>query len=161
MKYNRVKSGKVGHQVNSDTHLQTVSFQMRRLLMSRLIRIFTVCLVNFFLFQYLKYEKTSLLFDFSCLSEYTRLYPIVLTSFILVKEQVKLNSMKQDQVGKVRHDIPTPLIKNVDCATWTNICLTDCYNLPNKLTLSTLLVAYTCDHMSCRFKYSGQGFVSG
>ena len=29
---------------------------MRRLLMSRLIRIFTVCLVNLFLFQYLKYE---------------------------------------------------------------------------------------------------------
>ena len=44
----RVKSGKFGHQVNSDTHLQTVEIQMRRLLMSRLIRIFTVCLVNFF-----------------------------------------------------------------------------------------------------------------
>ena len=42
----RVKSGKFGHQVNSDTHLQTVEIQMRRLLMSRLIRIFTVCLVN-------------------------------------------------------------------------------------------------------------------
>ena len=39
----RVKSGKFGHQVNSDTHLKT----MRRLLTSRLIRIFTVCLVNF------------------------------------------------------------------------------------------------------------------
>ena len=44
----RVKSGKFGHQVISDTHLQTVSIQMRRLLMSRLIRIFTVCLVNWF-----------------------------------------------------------------------------------------------------------------
>ena len=43
----RVKSGKLGHQVNSDTHLQTVEIQMRRL-MSRLIRIFTVCLVNLF-----------------------------------------------------------------------------------------------------------------
>ena len=42
----RVKSGKFGHQVNSDNHLQTVEIQMRRLLMSRLIRIFTVCLVN-------------------------------------------------------------------------------------------------------------------
>ena len=42
----RVKSGKFGHQVNSDTRLQTVEIQMRRLLMSRLIRIFTVCLVN-------------------------------------------------------------------------------------------------------------------
>ena len=37
-----------GHQVNSDTHLQTVEIQMRRLLVSRLIRIFTVCLVNLF-----------------------------------------------------------------------------------------------------------------
>ena len=39
----RVKSGNFGHQVNSDIHLQTVKNQMRRLLMSRLIRIFTVC----------------------------------------------------------------------------------------------------------------------
>ena len=38
----RVKSGKFGHQVNLDTHLQTVEIQMRRLLMIRLIRIFTV-----------------------------------------------------------------------------------------------------------------------
>ena len=44
----REKSAKFGHQVNSDTHLQTVEIQMRRLLMSRLIRIFTVCLVNLF-----------------------------------------------------------------------------------------------------------------
>ena len=44
----RVKSGKFGHRVNSDTHLQTVEIQMRRLLMSRLIRIFTVCLVKLF-----------------------------------------------------------------------------------------------------------------
>ena len=43
-----VLSGKFGHQVNSDTHLQTVYIQMRRLLMSRLIRMFTVCLVIFF-----------------------------------------------------------------------------------------------------------------
>ena len=43
----RVKSGKFGHKVNSDTHLQTVIIQMRRLLMSRLIIIFTVCLGNF------------------------------------------------------------------------------------------------------------------
>ena len=41
-----VRSGNFGHQVNSDIHLQTVEIQMRRLLMSRLIRIFTVCLVN-------------------------------------------------------------------------------------------------------------------
>ena len=44
----RVKSGKSGHQVNLDTHLQTVQIQMRRLLMSRLIRNFTVCWVNLF-----------------------------------------------------------------------------------------------------------------
>ena len=39
----RVVSGKFGHQVNSDTRLQTVGIQV-----SRLIRIFTVCLFNFF-----------------------------------------------------------------------------------------------------------------
>ena len=44
----RVKAGKFGHQVNSDTHLQTVEIKMRRLLMRRLIRIFTVCLGNIF-----------------------------------------------------------------------------------------------------------------
>ena len=43
-----VKSDNLGHQVNSDIHLQTVDIQMRRLLMSRLIRNFTVCLVNLF-----------------------------------------------------------------------------------------------------------------
>ena len=42
---NRVKSGNFGHQVNSDIHLQTVEIQMRRLLMGRLMRIFTVFLV--------------------------------------------------------------------------------------------------------------------
>ena len=42
----RVKPGNFGQQVNSDIHLQTVTIQMRRLLMSRLIRIFTVCLFN-------------------------------------------------------------------------------------------------------------------
>ena len=44
----RVKSDRFGHQVNLDTRLQTLEIQMRRLLMSRLIRIFTVCLVNLF-----------------------------------------------------------------------------------------------------------------
>ena len=44
----RLKSGKFGHQVNSDIHLQTVEIRMRLLLMSRLIRIFTVCLFNLF-----------------------------------------------------------------------------------------------------------------
>ena len=40
----RVKSGNFGHEVNSDIHLQTLEIKMRRLLMSRLIRIFIVCL---------------------------------------------------------------------------------------------------------------------
>ena len=44
----RMELGKVGHQVNLDTRLQTVEIQMRRLLMSCLIRIFTVCLVNLY-----------------------------------------------------------------------------------------------------------------
>ena len=42
----RVKSGNFGQRVNSDICLQTVNIQMRRLIKSRLIRIFTVCLVN-------------------------------------------------------------------------------------------------------------------
>ena len=46
----RVKSGKYGH------YLQIVLIQMRRLLTSRHIRSFTICLGNLFLFQYLKYE---------------------------------------------------------------------------------------------------------
>ena len=46
--FHRVKSGNLGHQVNSDIRLQTVEIQMRRLLLSHLIRIFTVCLVNLF-----------------------------------------------------------------------------------------------------------------
>ena len=39
----RVKSGNFGHQLNLDMYWQTVEILMRRLLMSRLIRIFTVC----------------------------------------------------------------------------------------------------------------------
>ena len=42
----RVKLGEVGHQLNSDTHLQTVEIKMRSL-----IRIFNVCLVNLFFIQ--------------------------------------------------------------------------------------------------------------
>ena len=44
----RVKSGNFRQRVNSDIHLQTVKIQMRPLLMSSLIRIFSVCLVNLF-----------------------------------------------------------------------------------------------------------------
>ena len=50
----RVKSGNFGHQVNSDIHLQTLEIQMRRLLMSRLTRIFTICLVNLFFIPIIK-----------------------------------------------------------------------------------------------------------
>ena len=50
----RVKSGNLGHQVNSDIHLQTVEIHMRHLLMSCLIRIFTVCLVNLFFIPIIK-----------------------------------------------------------------------------------------------------------
>ena len=50
LRFDRVKSGNFEHQVNSDIHFQTVEIQMRRLLMSRLIRIFTVCLHSLFLF---------------------------------------------------------------------------------------------------------------
>ena len=57
-----MKSGKFGHEVNSDTRLQTVKIQMRRLLMSRLIRSFTVCLVNLFLFKLLNYETNKVAF---------------------------------------------------------------------------------------------------
>ena len=39
LKSRMAKAGKFGHQVNSDTRLQTVEVQMRRLLMSRLIKI--------------------------------------------------------------------------------------------------------------------------
>ena len=45
----RVKSGKFGHAVNPDIHLQTVEIQMR--LMTSLIRIFTVCLVNIYFYS--------------------------------------------------------------------------------------------------------------
>ena len=50
----RVKSGNFRHQEISDIHLQTVEIQMRRLLMSHLIRIFTVCLVNLFFIPIIK-----------------------------------------------------------------------------------------------------------
>ena len=49
--FSSVKSGNFGHQVHSDIHLQTVKIQMRRLLMSYLISIFTVCLVNLFFYS--------------------------------------------------------------------------------------------------------------
>ena len=42
------KLGNFGYQVNSHIHLQTVEIQMRRLLMSRLISTFTICLFNLF-----------------------------------------------------------------------------------------------------------------
>ena len=41
--YATVKSGNLGHRVNSDIRLQTVEIQMRRVLMSPLIGLFNVC----------------------------------------------------------------------------------------------------------------------
>ena len=96
-----VKSGNFGHQVNSDIHLQTVEIQMRRLLMSRLIRIFTVCLVNLFFYSnHQNMKQTRSLSDFSRPSEFTRLlnarkcytmnsFPIIVTHnhYIMVSEQ--------------------------------------------------------------------------
>ena len=48
------KSGNFGHQVNSEIPLQTLEIQMRRLLMSRLIWIFIVCLDIWFFIPIIK-----------------------------------------------------------------------------------------------------------
>ena len=69
-KHNRVKSCNFGHHVNSDIQLQTVEILMRRLLMSSLIRIYTVCLVYLFLFLIMK-QQTRLLSDFHLMSKFT------------------------------------------------------------------------------------------
>ena len=50
----RVKSGNFGHQVNLHIHLQIEEIQMRWLLMSCLIRTFTVCLGNLFFIPIIK-----------------------------------------------------------------------------------------------------------
>ena len=76
----RVKSGKFRHQVNSDTHLQIVLIQIRRLLMSCHIRSFTICLGNLFLFQYLKYETNKV--DVRNYPS-VRIYPTLLYTFYL------------------------------------------------------------------------------
>ena len=61
-----VKSGNLGHQVNSDIHLQIVEILMRRLLMSRLIRIFTVCFISLFFYsKNLKMKQTRSLSKFT------------------------------------------------------------------------------------------------
>ena len=49
---NSVKSDSFGHQSNLDIHLHTVEIHMIRLLLSRLIRMFTVCSVDLFFIQY-------------------------------------------------------------------------------------------------------------
>ena len=54
----RVKSGYFGQQINSDIRLQTVKIQMKRLVKSRLIRIFAFCLVNLIVIPMIqKYKK--------------------------------------------------------------------------------------------------------
>ena len=70
----REKSGNVGHQVNSDINLQkllTVEIQMRRLLMSRLIRIYTVCLVNLFFIPIFNYETNKVAVQIYLMTEVT------------------------------------------------------------------------------------------
>ena len=69
-------SGNFGQWVNSDIHLQTVKIQMsgmRRLL----IRIFTDCLVNSFLFQWFSYEGNKIAVQIKWVSEFTRLYTAI------------------------------------------------------------------------------------
>ena len=66
----RVKSGYFGHQVNSDIYLQTVEIQIRRLLLGRLI----ICLVNYFLFQLLRYETNKVAVRIYLMSEVTARY---------------------------------------------------------------------------------------
>ena len=57
-------------------HLQTVEIQMRRLLKSRLIRVFTVCFVSsFFLFQKIYNETNKVAVRIYLMSEATWLYP--------------------------------------------------------------------------------------
>ena len=75
MQTGRVKSGIFGHQVNSDTHLQTVKMQMRRLPMSRLIRIFTVCLVYLIFIPIIQNKRNKVTVRIWTLSEFTRIYP--------------------------------------------------------------------------------------
>ena len=76
----RVKSGKFGHQVNSDTHLQSVEIQMRQLLVSRLIRIFTVCMVYLILFQSFKNKRCKVAVR---IKTTVRIYPTLPYGFIL------------------------------------------------------------------------------
>ena len=52
MATSRVKSGTFWDQVNSDLHLQTVEIQLRQLLISSRIRIFTVCFITVFYVDY-------------------------------------------------------------------------------------------------------------
>ena len=71
----RVKSGNFGHQVNLEIHLQTVEIQMRWLLMSRLIRIFTVCLVYYFFLLIINTWNKQGAVRIYLMSEVTRFYP--------------------------------------------------------------------------------------
>ena len=74
MEYSKVNSSNFGHQVESDIHLQTVEIKMRRrLLMSRLIRIFTVLV--YFSITWLKNETNKVAVRISWLSEFTTIYP--------------------------------------------------------------------------------------
>ena len=71
----RVKSGKFGHQVTSDTHLHKVIIQMRRLPYEPSHQDFLCLLRNLFLFNIWNMKQTMPMFEFSHLSEYTWLHP--------------------------------------------------------------------------------------
>ena len=80
----RVETGKFGQRVNSDIPLQTVEILMRRLNMSRLIRIFTVCPVNFVNnSKQLPYKWKNVTVRIHPLSEFTQLYPTSHMFFVL------------------------------------------------------------------------------
>ena len=78
----RVKLGNLEQRVNSEKPLQTVKIQIRRLIMSHLIRIFTVCPVNFVLIsKQLTYNGNKVTVRINLLSQFTRLYPSAIQSF--------------------------------------------------------------------------------
>ena len=77
----RIKSGNFGQQVNSDIHLQKVEIQMRRLLMSRLIKIFMFAHLIYFSLQFFKYEINKVADRIDLV---VRIYP-TLTSYLTTR----------------------------------------------------------------------------
>ena len=92
----RVKSGNFGHRVNSEIHLQTVEIQIRRLLMSRLIRIFTVCFLYLFFIPIIKIRNKQ-----GCCPNFTdvRSYPTL--PLVLIENKLSSKVMS----GKFGHQV--------------------------------------------------------